>query len=411
MSQNTTIQAAVIGGGPAGLMAAEVLINRGAEVHLYDGMPAVARKLVVAGQSNLSLTRSQSLDELVKNYGESATALQPFLAGFTPQDLRAWAADLGVETFIGSTGQVFPAEMTADTLLSRWLMRLEANGLIIHTRHQWQGWDENDALVFHTDTGEARVTAQATILALGGGSWPQLGSTGEWLSVLRQRGVVVNALEAANCGFEADFSEHFRENFQGQAIKNVVMTIAGEADTSFSRRGEFIITANGFEGSLLYTAGPLIRRQLAKDGRALIRLDLSPDKSAEQLVERLSTPRGKRTTSSHLRKTVGIDGVKAGLLNEYAVREEFGVPEKLARWIKELPVVLTGARPLVEAISTAGGVSFQSLNEQLMLRDLPGVFCAGEMLDWEAPTGGYLLTACFATGRAAGLGAAGWLKA
>ncbi|SHO42884.1 BaiN/RdsA family NAD(P)/FAD-dependent oxidoreductase [Desulfopila aestuarii] len=409
MNQDT-IEVAVIGGGPAGLMAAEVLLGKGAKVHLYDGMPAVARKLVVAGQSNLSLTRAQSVDELVKNYGESAAALHPFLAGFTPEDLRAWAVELGVETFVGSTGQVFPTEMTSDMLLTRWLTRLGKAGLVIHTRHQWHGWDDSGALVFNTEEGESHVVTKATVLALGGGSWPQLGSTGEWLSLLRNKGVSVNALEPANCGFDANFSDHFRDHFQGQAIKNVVVTIVDEKDTSFSRRGEFIVTATGFEGSLLYSCGPILRRELAEKGRMLIHLDLCPDRSEEALVTSLSTPRGKRSTSSHLRKTVGIDGVRAGLLNEYADRGDFGDPQKLARWIKKLPVVLTGVRPIAEAISTAGGVSFASLDDQLMLRDLPGVFCAGEMLDWEAPTGGYLLTACFATGRAAGFGAADWLN-
>jgi len=405
-----TIEAAVIGGGPAGLMAAEVLLGTGAKVHLYDGMPAVARKLVVAGQSNLSLTRAQSVDELVKNYGESAAALHPFLARFTPEDLRTWAAELGVETFVGSTGQVFPTEMTSDMLLTRWLARLEQAGLVIHTRHQWRGWDDSGALVFATEEGEIHVTAKATVLALGGGSWPQLGSTGEWLSLLRQKGVAVNPLEPANCGFDAAFSDHFRDHFQGQAVKNVVVTIGDEKETSFSRRGEFIVTATGFEGSLLYSCGPVLRRKLAEETRVTVYLDLCPDRSEEALITSISAPRGKRSTSSHLRKTVGIDGVRAGLLNEYADRADFGDPQKLARWIKRLPVALTGTRPIGEAISTAGGVSFTSLDEQLMLRDLPGVFCAGEMLDWEAPTGGYLLTACFATGRAAGFGAAGWLN-
>lgn len=405
-----TIEAAVIGGGPAGLMAAEVLLGKGAKVHLYDGMPAVARKLVVAGQSNLSLTRDQPVDELVRNYGASAAALHPYLARFTPEDLRAWAAELGVETFVGSTGQVFPTEMTSDLLLTRWLTRLEAAGLVIHTRYLWRGWDDSGALVFATEEGGYHVAAKATVLALGGGSWPQLGSTGEWLSLLRQQGVAVKALEPANCGFDADFSAHFRDHFQGQAVKNVVVTIGDEKGSFFSRRGEFVVTATGFEGSLLYSCGPILRRELAEKGRMVIHLDLCPDRSEEALITSLSTSRGKRSTSSHLRKTVGIDGVRAGLLNEYADRADFGDPQKLARWIKRLPVVLTGTRPLGEAISTAGGVSFVGLDEQLMLREMPGVFCAGEMLDWEAPTGGYLLTACFATGRAAGLGAARWLN-
>lgn len=409
MVQKTTVQAAVIGGGPAGLMAAEALLGQDVEVDLYDAMPAVARKLVVAGQSNLSLTRDQPLAQLLAGYGEQASSLSSHLARFSPEDLRSWAAGLGVETFVGSTGQVFPSEMTADTLLARWLQRLQNAGLRIHTRHQWRGWDDRGALIFHCEAEELLVEARVTILALGGGSWPQLGSTGEWLPLLRGKGVEIAALQPANSGFACVFSDHLRDRFQGQPVKNVVLSLEEGDQVIFRQRGEFIVTASGFEGSLLYTCGPLVRRQLAEHGRVLVHLDLCPDRSLEQLIKNLSAPRGKRSLSSHLRRTTGIDGVKNGLLNEFAKRDEFGDPLKLAGWLKRLPVTLTGQRPLAEAISTAGGVSFANLDDRLMLRNVPGVFCAGEMLDWEAPTGGYLLTACFATGRAAGLGAAAWL--
>lgn len=410
MSVKNNKPAVVIGGGPAGLMAAEILLGRGFGVDLYDGMPAVARKLVVAGQSNLSLTRSQPFDLLVNQYGDKAEKLRPFLRRFTPDDLRSWVAELGVETFVGSTGQVFPAGMTSDVLLAKWLKRLQHNGLKIHARHHWQGWDENGNLRFLSEGSELIVTAPAVVLALGGGSWPQLGSTGDWVTILQDKGVKVNPLKPANCGFDADFSSYFSEHFHGQPVKNVVLTIPGSEGTGFQQRGEFIVTATGFEGSLLYGCGPQLREMLAEQGEAIMFLDLCPDRSEDQIISCLSAPKGKRSTASHLRKTIGIDGPKTGLLNEYVPREDFAVPDKLAHWIKELPVPLKRTRPITEAISSGGGVCFSSLDEQLMLRDHPGTFCAGEMLDWEAPTGGYLLTACFATGRAAGIGAANWLE-
>ena len=409
MAEVTTVQVAVIGGGPAGLMAAEALLGRGCEVHLSDGMPALARKLMVAGQSNLSLTRDQPFEELLAKYGAAAPWLRPALEQCTPDHLRQWAAELGIETFVGSTGQVFPVELSSDQLVSRWLDRLTQQGLVVHPRHLWQGWDEESALLFQVDGEMVRVAAQATVLALGGGSWPQLGSSGEWLTLLRARGVAVTPLQPANCGFDADFTDHFRDHFQGQPVKNVVLTLEEGGEVLFRQRGEFIVTATGFEGSLLYQCGPELRRQFAEKGQAVLHLDLCPDRSLPQLIEALSQPRNKRSTSSHLRKTVAIDGVKAGLLNEWADRSEFTDPEKLAHWLKNLPVPLTKPRPLAEAISSSGGVSASNLDQRLMVREIPGLFCAGEMLDWEAPTGGYLLTACFATGKAAGIGAADWL--
>ncbi len=410
MNLKNSLPAAVIGGGPAGLMAAEILLNNGIEVDLYDAMPAVARKLVVAGQSNLSLTRSQPFDVLVSQYGERAEELRPILCKFTPDDLRTWAADLGIETFVGSTGHVFPAEMTSETLLTAWLQRLQESGLRIHSRHAWQGWDPEGNLCFLTEKGEIAVAADAVVLAMGGGSWPQLGSTGDWISLLQDKNIRVNPLQPANCGFDTDFSHFFVEHFHGQPVKNVVLTIVGKNGEDFRQRGEFIVTSTGLEGSLLYSCGPLLRQQLAEKETASIYLDLCPDRPEEKVAESLREPKNKRSMSSHLRKTIGINGVKAGLINEYVPREDFAEPEKLAHWIKNLPVQMLRPRPINEAISSGGGVCFTMLDEQLMLRSLPGIFCAGEMLDWEAPTGGYLLTACFATGRAAGHGAVNWLK-
>ena len=410
MEERQTVDVAVIGGGPAGLMAAEILLEEGFRVHLYDSMPALARKLMVAGQTNLGLTRDEPLDELLHHYGEQATRLRPALESFPPDKLRQWALDLGVETFVGTTSQVFPTEMTADTLLANWLDRLLKQGMVIHTRHRWLGWGSDGALLFEGPETARQVEARATVLALGGASWPQLGSTGAWVSLLRQQDIEVIDLQPANCGFESTITAHFSQTFSGQPIKNVVLTIDGEGEDSFSRRGELVVTAVGFEGSLLYQCGPLLRKRLKEGKEVVVHLDLCPDRSLAQLIERLSLPKGKRSISSHLRKTVAIDGVKAGLLNEFGDRSEFSDPEKLAGWLKQLPVPLTGPRPLTEAISSAGGVCFSAMDDHYMLHKMPGTFCCGEMLDWEAPTGGYLLSACFATGRAAGRGAALWLR-
>ena len=391
-------------------MAAEVLLERGAAVTLYDAMPVVARKLIVAGRSKLSLTRVGSPAELVASYGGRADFLRPHLEHFSPDDLRRWAAGLGVETHAGSTGLVFPQTMTADDLLSRWLRRLRDSGLIVKTGLCWQGWSSDNRLVFCVENGATITTAASVVvLALGGGSWPQLGSTGAWVDILRQRGVRVQDLVPANCGFDADLSDTFRERFQGKPVKNVVLSTVDEDGSRVFRRGEFTITATGVEGGLFYHCGPLLRDRLAKGGGATVRIDLCPDRSEANLIQRLARPKGRRSLASHLRKTIGIDGVKAGLLREHSAPDDYADLQRLARTIKALPLRVLQTRPLAEAISSAGGVCFTEVDEQLMLHKLPGVFCAGEMLDWEAPTGGYLLTACFATGRAAGNGAADWL--
>ena len=324
---------------------------------------------------------------------------------FTPDDLRAWARGLGVESFVGTSGRVFPVGMKTSPLLRAWLKRLDETGVKFHLRHKWQGWNADGSLKFETPEGEKSVRAEAVILALGGGSWSRLGSDGAWVPWLEQAGARVEALKPSNCGFEAAWSPHFREKFEGQAVKSVILSFG-----TFHQQGEFIVTKEGVQGSLIYAASAMIRDEIELRGKAVIALDLLPDKTEAQALEKLSKPRGGRTMASHLEKTLNIKGVKAGLLREFVPKDDFANMERLAAFIKQLQIPLIATRPLDEAISSAGGVTFESLDENLMLRTLPGVFCAGEMLDWEAPTGGYLLTACFASGRAAGKGVLKWME-
>ncbi|MCX6068805.1 MAG: TIGR03862 family flavoprotein [Chloroflexi bacterium] len=359
------ITVAVIGGGPAGLMAAEVLIQGGVKVDLYDGMPSVGRKFLVAGKGGLNLTHSEPREQFLARYGARRPRLEPFLSQFGPDELRHWAAGLGVETFVGTSGRVFPAGMKAAPLLYAWRQRLAASGLTFHPRHKWLGWNADQSLRFDTPEGEKNISAEAVILALGGGSWARLGSTGTWTGFLSERGVEIAPFKPSNCGFDVKWTEHFRTHFDGQPLKSVVITFTNSLGVTFQRQGEFIVTRDGLEGSLIYALSAPIRDEIEAAG---------------------------------------------SLLWEFVAKADFADPHKLAAAIKALPVTLIAPRPLDEAISSAGGVVFEALDERLMLRSLPGVFCAGEMLDWEAPTGGYLLTACFATGRAAGLGALAWLK-
>ena len=390
---------AVIGGGPAGLMAAEVLSAHGLHVDVYDSMSSLGRKFLMAGKSGLNLTHSEPFEKFVARYGDRSREVEKWLMDFTPDNLRAWARGLGVETFVGTSGRVFPVEMKASPLLRAWLKRLDEAGVNFHLRHRWVGWDENKSLKFETPEGIKIVKADAVVLALGGGSWGRLGSDGKWIPWLSQAGVKVEALKPSNCGFDVAWSPVFKEKFEGQPIKSVMLIFG-----SFRHQGEFIVTKDGVEGSLIYTASAMIRDEIIANGKAVIELDMAPDKTEAQLREKLSRPRGSRTMSSHLEKTVGIKGVKAGLLREFVSKEDFAKMERLAASIKQLQIPLIATRPLDEAISTAGGVTFESLDENLMLKKLPGVFCAGEMLDWEAPTGGYLITACMASGRVAGEG-------
>lgn len=400
---------AIIGGGPAGLMAAEVLSGHGVQVDVYDSMPSLGRKFLMAGKSGLNLTHSEPFEKFVLRYGSKKAEVESWLKDFTPDTLREWARGLGVETFVGTSGRVFPKEMKASPLLRAWLKRLDEAGVKFHLRHRWNGaitaGDGGGSIIkFETPDGIKTAKADAVVLALGGGSWARLGSDGAWVQWLDQAGVKVEALKPSNCGFDVAWSPHFREKFDGQPLKSVTVSF-GE----FHQQGEFIVTKEGVEGSLIYAASALLRDEIESNGRAMLELDLSPDRSLEWLVEKLSKPRGSRSISSHLEKTVGLKGVKTGLLYEFVSKDDFANAERLAFFIKHLQIPLIAPRPLDEAISSAGGVSFKAVDENLMLHNLPGVFCAGEMLDWEAPTGGYLLTACFASGRAAGLNVLKWL--
>lgn len=397
--------AAVIGGGPAGLMAAEALAGAGVQVDLYDAMPSVGRKFLQAGIGGLNLTHAERTDAFLTRYGARREALEPVLAAFGSEALRAWAAGLGIETFVGSSGRVFPKEMKAAPLLRAWLKRLRASGVRFHLRHRWRGWDAGDALIFDAPDGELRRRCDATVLALGGGSWARLGSDGAWAAVLKARGVELEAFKPANCGFEVPWSTHFREHSAGQPVKPV----AAWLEDGTPLQGEFIITGYGIEGGLVYALSASLRDAIAVHGNVTLHLDLAPNRDVPRLTEDLAKPRGSQSAANHLRKQAGIEGAKSGLLRE-VLGKELPPPAVLAAAIKDLPLRLTATRPLDEAISSAGGVRFESLDGYLMLKSAPGVFCAGEMLDWEAPTGGYLLTACFATGRAAGLGAAAWLR-
>jgi uncharacterized flavoprotein (TIGR03862 family) len=400
---------AVIGGGPAGLMAAEVLSQGGARVDLYDAMPSVGRKFLLAGKGGMNITHSEPYLDFVRRYGERAAHVAPWLERFDAHAVRAWIHGLGVDTFIGSSGRVFPADMKAAPLLRAWLHRLRDAGVQFHMRHRWLGWD-GAALRFATPDGETLVQADAVILALGGGSWARLGSDGAWIALLEQKSVAVAPLKPSNCGFDAGWSAHFSSRHAGQPLTTVAITSTNARGEQVRRQGQFVVTATGVEGSLIYALSADLREQIAATGSATIYLDLAPDFSAQRVHDEVTRPRGARSMSSHLQSRLGIKGVKSGLLRECLGADEFADTARLAAALKMLPLVLTRARPLDEAISSAGGVRFDALDPATsMLLPLPGVFAAGEMIDWEAPTGGYLLTACFASGRAAGRGALEWL--
>ena len=412
MDTNSGVQMkiAIIGGGPAGLMAAEAANAAGAQVDLYDAMASVGRKFLLAGKGGLNLTHSEPSEKFLSRYGARRVQIAPQLASFGPDALRAWARGLGINTFVGSSGRVFPSDLKAAPLLRAWLRRLRQAGVRFHMRHRWSGWDERGALCFATAVGALSVQADAVVLALGGGSWPKLGSDGRWVPLLAGRGLHIAPLQPTNCGFDVGWSEHFRTKFAGYPVKSVAVVMRNDAGAESWHPGEFVITETGVEGGVIYAVSASLRDEIMAKGVATLRLDLAPDRDVPRLTHDLSRPRGKRTMATHLQRQAHIEGVKAGLLREVVTKEDFADPARLAAAIKALPLRLIAPRPLEEAISTAGGVPFEALDERLMIRALPGLFCAGEMVDWEAPTGGYLLTACFATGLAAGAGAVAWLK-
>ena len=385
----------VIGGGPAGLMAAETLSKAGFAVAVCDAMPSVGRKFLLAGKGGLNLTHSEPMEQFVGRYSHPRAAA--WLQALGPREIREWATGLGVDTFVGTSGRVFPSEMKAAPLLRAWLRRLRAGGVDIRQRWRWEGWTEAGALRFSTPEGEQLCSPRAVVLALGGGSWPGLGSNGAWVPWLRGRGLSVPSLQPSNCGFEVAWSPVIRERFAGQPLKSIEI---------LGRRGDCVVSQYGLEGSLLYANSPVWREQIARSGFAEIQLDLLPDVTLTRLTEKLNRPRGSKSTAKHLARA-GLEGVKAALLRE--VLAALSDAQKVAFTAKHLPLRLLAPRPLEEAISSAGGVAFEELDETLMISRLPGVFCCGEMIDWEAPTGGYLLTACLASGLVAGRGAAQFL--
>jgi uncharacterized flavoprotein (TIGR03862 family) len=408
MSDNSRVHIAVVGAGPAGLMAAEVLAAGGARVTVYDRMPSAGRKFLLAGRGGLNLTHSEALERLLGRYGNAAPRLRDAIEALAPEALRAWCAGLGQPTFVGSSGRVFPAAFKASPLLRAWLKRLDTLGVVFAPRHQWIGWDDDGALIFNAPDGRKIVHADATVLALGGASWPRLGSDGAWVATIAQAGIAVVPLLPANCGFAVGWSEVFRSRFAGEPLKRVELSFADDRV-----RGEAIITQSGLEGGGVYALSAPLRAAIAASGDAILSIDLRPDMTGDELARRLGAPRGKQSQANVLRKTVALSPSAIGLLQEAAHASSTPLsamtPAALAALVKAVPTRLTGVAPIARAISTAGGIAFDEIDAQFMLKRRPGVFVAGEMLDWEAPTGGYLLQASFATGAAAGRGALQWV--
>ena len=402
---------AIIGAGPAGLMAAETARAAGLQVDVYEAKGSVGRKFLLAGVGGMNLTHGEARPAFDQRYGQRAAEIGRWLDDFDAGALRAWARGLGVETFVGSSNRVFPADLKAAPLLRAWVHRLRESGVRFHVHHRWLGWADDGALRFETPSGGLAVHPDATVLALGGGSWPQLGSDGAWQPWLAARGVDVAPLRPSNCGFDVGWSAHLAERHAGAPLKPVVAHWRDAEGRDYQRQGECVITATGIEGSLVYALSAMLREAIERHGFATLTLDLAPDRPLERLERDLAKPRGSRSLSEHLRRQAGIAGVKAALLYEALDKAQLQDHAALARAIKRFDVRLKNPRPLAEAISSAGGVRLEAMNEELALKALPGTFCAGEMLDWEAPTGGYLLTACFASGRRAGRGAAAWAKA
>ena len=401
-------EVAIIGAGPAGLMAAEVLARGGAGVTVYDAMPSAGRKFLMAGRGGLNLTHSEALPEFLTRYGEAQPRLATAIEAFPPARLRAWSEALGQPTFIGSSGRVFPTAFKASPLLRAWLRRLDAMGVQLALRHRWTGWNDDGQLLFQTPDGKRAVNARTTVLALGGASWPRLGSNGAWVETLAARGVAISPLRPANCGFAVAWSEILRDRFEGHPLKGIALSFGSHAV-----RGEAIISRTGIEGGAIYALSAHLRESIGSSGQAILHVALRPDLGMQDLMAQLSRPRGRQSLSNFLRKAAHLSPAAIGLLQEAAIAS--GVPlsslssVSLAGLINDVPVELKGVAPIARAISTAGGISFDEVDADFMIRRLPGVFTAGEMLDWEAPTGGYLLQASFATGVMAARGALTWL--
>jgi uncharacterized flavoprotein (TIGR03862 family) len=405
---NSNSRVAIIGAGPAGLMAAEVLARGGAQVTVYDAMPSVGRKFLMAGRGGLNLTHSEGLPAFLARYGEATPHLAAAIDAFPPHALREWSEELGQPTFVGSSGRVFPKGFKASPLLRAWLRRLDSIGVQFRLRHRWIGWDEDGRLSFLTPDGKRVVEARATVLALGGASWPRLGSDGGWVETLAARGVTISPLRSANCGFTVAWSDIFRNRFEGHPLKGIALSFG-----PYSLRGEAMITRTGLEGGAIYALSAELREAIASSGPATLHIALRPDLEMQDLVAQLSRPRGRQSLSNFLRKAVHLSPAAIGLLQEAAIAS--GAPlsslstASLAGLINAVPIELNGLAPIARAISTAGGIAFDEIDTDYMIRRLPGIFAAGEMLDWEAPTGGYLLQASFATGVAAGRGVLKWL--
>jgi len=401
---------AVIGGGPAGLFAAERLRGAGLPVDLYEAKGSPGRKFLIAGKGGLNLTHSEPRPGFDARYREREAAVAGWLDGFDADALRRWAQGLGVETYVGSSGRVFPLDRKAAPLLRGWVRRLKEQGVRFHVQHHWLGWNDDGSLRMRTAAGETTVRADATVLALGGGSWPQLGSDGSWVEILRTRGVEVASLQAANCGFDIDWSEHFRQRHAGSPLKPVIAHWRDTHGIAHELQGECVASGYGIEGSVIYAIAADLREVINRDGHAMLELDLVPGRELQRLHADLARPRKGRSFGEHLRRAAGVDAAKAALVFEILGKDAGNDLDAVARTLKRLPLRLRRPRPMSEAISTAGGVRLEAMDARLMLHALPGVFCAGEMLDWEAPTGGYLLTACYASALRAVEGVVDWLR-
>ncbi len=401
---------AVVGGGPAGLFAAERLRAAGLSVDLYEAKGSPGRKFLIAGKGGLNLTHSEPRPQFDQRYRERQADVAGWLDGFDAEALRGWARGLGVDTYVGSSGRVFPLDRKAAPLLRGWVRRLKEQGVRFHVQHRWLGWNDDGVLRMQTSDGDVAVSVDATVLALGGGSWPELGSDGAWVDTLRARGVDVAPLQAANCGFDIDWSGHFRQRHAGSPLKPVIAHWRDLHGDPRQLQGECVASEYGIEGSLVYAIAADLRETINRDGHALLELDLVPGRDAARLHAELSRPRRGRSFGEHLRRTTGIDAAKAALVFERLGKDAGNDPDAVARTLKRLPLRLLRPRPMAEAISSAGGVCLEATNAGLMLQALPGVFCAGEMLDWEAPTGGYLLTACYASALRAADGVIAWLR-